>query len=71
MTVEKLETAQEIIEEAGPNQIEAVYKYRHASTKKTLYAVFLMGSYVDIYESPFCIDVEPLFLDGKWLPEGL
>lgn len=38
MTVETLETAKKIVEE-DPDGVAAVYKYTHATTRKTLYSV--------------------------------
>lgn len=67
MTINNFDTAKAIVDEAGPDRIDSVYQYRHALTGMTLYAVFMKGAYVDIYESPFCTDQDPLFLDGQWL----
>ena len=67
MTVDTLETAEEVVEEAGKSSVAFVFRYKHSETGKVLYAVFMQGQYCDIYESPFCTDPEMLFENGEWV----
>ena len=66
MTIHSLESAKRVVEEAGRNQVEAVFKYHHTVTKNILFAVFLKGTFIDIYQSPFCEFIETLFENGEW-----
>lgn len=66
MTVEKLETAQALVDEIGIDDVEAVYRYVHSLNKKTMYAVFPKGQYIDIHEAPYATEVCRVFADGAW-----
>ncbi len=67
MTVNTLETAKAVVEEAGKESIGFVFQYKHSETGKTLYAVFMKEQYCDIYDSPYCADPVMLFENGEWV----
>ena len=66
MTVESLETAKAVVEEEGADGIKAVYKYIHKMTGKELYAIFLKGQYVDVFDAPLCMNPQEVFSNGVW-----
>jgi hypothetical protein len=62
-----LRVAREIVEEAGTENVQTVYEYKHSFNGEPHWAVFLKSCYVDIYESPFCLEPKLIFENGVWL----
>jgi len=69
MTVETAQRARALVKEmlANNEQVYAVYEYTHKITHKLLFAVFLLSTYCDIYESPFCCKPKRIWRDGLWI----
>jgi len=67
LTVKSIKSVKELVEEMEEDQIGGIYKYRHVNTGKQLYAVFPKNQFIDIYQSPFCTEIETIFYNGKWL----
>lgn len=67
MTVKSLEIAREVVEEAGPENIDSVWQYTTPEGDPENYAIFMRKQYVDIYNSSYCLNPQLLFLDREWL----
>ncbi len=69
MTVHSLEAVKDIIDEIGPDKVKIVFRYCHTKSRETLYAVFMMGHVVDIYQSPYCEYIARIYDidEGGWL----
>ena len=66
-TVHSLDTAKDVVSEAGEDQIDSVYSYTNNISGKKMYAVFFKGSPIDIHTSIYCKNQKCLFEHGKWL----
>jgi hypothetical protein len=72
MTVESLESAKALVNELGIGNVKAIYRYTNVykkpeSNDKLLFAVFASGQAIDIFESPYCENIQCLFMNGKWI----
>jgi len=65
MTLETLETAKKCIEEMGGHG--SAFRYKNSITKKTLYAVFSLTQFIDIFDSSFCEEIKLVYDGTKWI----
>ena len=69
MTVDTAKRAKDLVDEMQANneQVFAVYEYTHKIKHKVLYAVFLLSTYCDIYESSFYCKPKRIWRDGLFI----
>jgi len=71
MTVYKIETLKELVDEVrGTGQeIVSAWKYTNAYNNQVMFAAFTPACYCDIHESPAVLNPVLIYKSGKWLGE--
>lgn len=71
MTVQSIETVQELIEEMQEDGtgVGSAWEYTNGMNKKKMFAVFAPSAICDIFDSPFVQNPKQIWADGKFLDE--